>query len=404
MAVTVQRGVASRLGPEATVLLQACSDADPARLAGALAAAAADIAALDGPKYVSEPLPTPDGPVLLLDLGSASARQIRAIPSLLVQRIEQAGIGDAVVRIPPEAGERHQRVASWAPAVRAWLRGPLTRPFGMAEPDPPLWLFDAVSEWLRAGRPAGAEVVQLVASAEVPLGRDPGSGRGRDGDRDRDSDRDRDGDRDGDYARPVADAALRAGAEATLLASDFSSAALAVSVCGPPTAVAPQGAVGAAGPGWSAAEVADRLRLARELARSHAAELSWAGACVESDARDLTSWQWSDRESGGHRRDVELTTDVLVPDGMWFQVLCSGHLERLGGVPDGASALLGGRFELTVGEPEQWIPGHPDRPAVQQRARALLAGCLASRDEIHAMNRQRMSEARGRDDGSYFTR
>lgn len=388
MAVTVQRGVASRLGPEVTVLLQAFSDADPDRLAAALAAAAADIAAFDGPKYVSEPLPTPDGPVLLLDLGSASVRQIRAIPSLLVRRIEQAGIGDAVLRIPPEAGERHQRVASWAPAVRAWLRGPLTRPFGVADPAPPLWLFDAVSKWLPVGLPADAELVQLVASAEVQFGpargRDPGGGGGA------------------GRARPVVEAALRAGAEATLLASDFRSAALTVSVCGPPSAIAPQAALGAAGPGWTVPEVADRMRGARDLIRAHAAELAWAGAGVESDARDLTSWQWFDRDRGGTRRDVELTTDVLVPDGMWFQVLSAGHLERLGGIPDGASTLLGGRVEVTVGEPEQWLPGHPDRPVVQERARALLAGCLAGRDEIHAMNRQRMGAARERDDVGYF--
>ncbi|HEX5495133.1 MAG TPA: hypothetical protein VFX70_11225 [Mycobacteriales bacterium] len=376
MAVTVQRGVRARLGPEATVLLQACSDADPGLLAGALATAAADIAALPGPKYVSEPMPTPDGPILLVDLGSASPRQIRAIPAMLARRIEQAGIGDAVVRIPPEAGERHERLAGWAPAVRAWLRGPLTRPFGPADPAPPLWLFDAAWAWLRAEAPERAEVVALVASAEVPLG--------------------------WDSARPAAGAALRAGAAATLVASDFATAASAVAVCGRPLAVAPQAGLGAAGPGWPAAGVAGRMRRARALLRSAADRVDWAGVGVHGDARDLSSWQWYDRDPGGTRRDTDLTSDVLVPDGMWYQVLSAGHLDRLGGVPDGGSALPGGRAELTVGEPEQWLPDHPDRADVRRRARTLLAGCMAGPEQIHALNRQRLREARDRDDGGFF--
>lgn len=39
--------------------------------------------------------------------------------------------------------------------------------------------------------------------------------------------------------------------------------------------------------------------------------------------------------------------------------------------PAGATELPGGRVEVTIGEPEQWLPGHPDRAAVGNEARRL---------------------------------
>jgi hypothetical protein len=376
VAITVQPGVRTRLGPEATVLLQAYSHGDPAALASALASAAADIAAMDGPRYVSDPMPTPDGPILLMNLGAASPRQIHAIPDILVDRIERAGVTEAVVRIPPGMGERHERVAAWTPAVRCWLRGPLVRPFGTADPAPPLWLFDLAWQWLRAEAPPGVDLVQLVASAEIPVS--------------------------WDSAWRAAAAALRAGTDATLLASDFSTDARSFSVCGLPTSPAPQAALGTVGPGRAGSDVTEQMRRQRDLIRSGAAELSWAGVDVHADARDLTTWQWYDRDPGGPRRDVGMVCDMLVPDGMWYQVLSTGHLDRLGGVPAGGSVLSTGRVELAVGEPGQWLPDHPDRPALREQARSLLAGCMADPDEIHAMNQQRLHEARDRDDTGFF--
>jgi len=79
------------------------------------------------------------------------------------------------------------------------------------------------------------------------------------------------------------------------------------------------------------------------------------------------------------------------------RMLSEGHLDRLGGPPEGAHPIGGGRVELTVGEPEQWLPGHPDRVAVVQRARTLLAGCIADPDEVLARRRKRLRAARAND-------
>ena len=42
------------------------------------------------------------------------------------------------------------------------------------------------------------------------------------------------------------------------------------------------------------------------------------------------------------------------------------------GLPPGAAGLASDRFELTIGEPEQWVPGHPDHKAIRARARHIL--------------------------------
>jgi len=57
---------------------------------------------------------------------------------------------------------------------------------------------------------------------------------------------------------------------------------------------------------------------------------------------------------------------------MWYQVLSRAQLERLRGLPPGAVELASGRFELTIGEPEQWVSGHRDHKAVRARARHIL--------------------------------
>jgi hypothetical protein len=74
----------------------------------------------------------------------------------------------------------------------------------------------------------------------------------------------------------------------------------------------------------------------------------------------------------------------------------------LGGAPSGARPLADGRVELTVGEAEQWVPGHPDRPGVLARARELLAGCLVDEGTALTLTRDRLAQARARDTSGFF--
>ncbi|MBM0258887.1 hypothetical protein [Micromonospora sp. 4G55] len=48
----------------------------------------------------------------------------------------------------------------------------------------------------------------------------------------------------------------------------------------------------------------------------------------------------------------------------------------------GAQLLLA---ELTIGEPEQWLPGQPDVAAVREHGRRILAPCLVGEAQAVAM-------------------
>jgi hypothetical protein len=60
----------------------------------------------------------------------------------------------------------------------------------------------------------------------------------------------------------------------------------------------------------------------------------------------------------------------------WYQVLSDEQLRRAGGPPPGAARLPGGRFELTVGDASQWMPGSHARNLVEEEASRLLGGSI----------------------------
>jgi hypothetical protein len=99
VAVTV-RGLSRLLRPEATLLVMVrCNPAVAERAERVLSLAAQDVRALDGgwrsaaglqpgdrngPKFVSEPVPTPLGPMVMADLGSTPRKVLAGIPALVV--------------------------------------------------------------------------------------------------------------------------------------------------------------------------------------------------------------------------------------------------------------------------------------------------------------------------------
>ncbi|MER5435004.1 hypothetical protein [Streptomyces sp. NPDC002588] len=152
----------------------------------------------------------------------------------------------------------------------------------------------------------------------------------------------------GKAAEAVAD--LPAGAVATL--ADLDTDLVAGSIGGPASTLV------TAGHDWSPAEVAERMRALRDLLRDWAAGLDWAGVSAERSTRRITV----------------ATPDLGTPPVTWWQYLSAAQLQRRGVAPDGTVPLPGGGVELTVGEPEQWLPGHPDGAAVRDEARRRLTG------------------------------
>ena len=75
--------------------------------------------------------------------------------------------------------------------------------------------------------------------------------------------------------------------------------------------------------------------------------------------------------------------DAFVFDAFPYQILGSGHLERLGTIPAAAQPIIGGKVELFIGDPADWLPHRQDA------GRRILARCLVTAEEDRAMNRAR---------------
>ncbi|KUL41260.1 hypothetical protein [Actinoplanes awajinensis] len=361
--VSVEPGLTRRWRSGSNAVLLVRSPEDPDRVRAALTAGLADIAAL-GPAFAPEPIAVPAGHLMIIDFGTRPPSRFATVPDLIAGRLVAAGITDAAITTPGRIGDRYAVVTGLGPIARAWLRGPVGRPLGDA-PRGAGDLLRIAAGWVRDTAP-GLPPRGVVVSAEVELAW-PG----------------------------VVDAllpALRTGAPVSVVASDFATTATVAAVAGTLGGTVKQATLTAAGQ-----DVTLAMRAQRDLARAEAERLAWAGVEAAPTARDALSTHWEGRRPGG-----EHVPDLIVPAAMWFQVLSPGHLARLGGPPPGAEPLGAGRVGLTVGEPEQWLPGHPDEAGVRARAGQLLAACLVDEDTGLRLMRERLTAARARDTDGFF--
>ncbi|MEJ2852107.1 MULTISPECIES: hypothetical protein [unclassified Saccharothrix] len=338
MTIVVRRDVLAGLGARGTALVEVRS-ADPA------AAAVVREVLAGRAKYVSPPHALPSGWLVVVDPDGVDPDLDR-----VENRLRDAGVADVEVTLAPRVDELPLRSAG--PVARAWLRAPLAQPLGDAVREAPLWLGEVALDWVNS-----PEAVGVVVSAQVPA--------------------------------PAVLPALETGAPVAVVGPERAAA-----VTGGFRDVLPAATLTAAG------DVVAEMVALRSAVLASSARLAWAGVSADVDGRDVLSATWEDRE--GTRPDVERLPDFLVPDALWCQLLTAGHVDRLGGVPDGAREVPGG-WELTVGSPEQWVPGHPESSAVRAHARSLLAACLVSRDEEQSLSRERLQQARARD-ASFFRR
>jgi hypothetical protein len=373
MTITIDPELEGDLTTEATVVIQVRSAAAPTRLVAALRAACGDIWALGdgasgGPKFVSNVIPIPGGPIVMVDFGSTTEEDARTVPGLIARRLRDAGVLDAEIRLPDPNRGLLRAISGFTPMTQALLRGPLGPPLGDRPANLPGDLLDLAIDWLRREHQPAAALVGVAASVEFPL--------------------------EFESARSTMAEVLDAEARANLAVSDFRTFVAAAAIeCGGFSELALTAAASAP----DAGRLAGFLRRQRDLIRHVAPAITWAGVTAEAHFT-LYSTHWTDPtpyqpprpgRPNPHRPGVKQLADILVPDAMWCQILSPGHLDRLGGVPPGAVEVAADRFELTIGEPEQWLPEHPDRAAVQARGRELLAGCLVSTDEADALTRQR---------------
>jgi hypothetical protein len=289
---------------------------------------------LEGPPYVSDPVTLPDGQLLMIDFASTPSRLCREAPGILARHLEEAGVRDAEIGLAPRVSNaRMAAIQSYSPVARALLLGVSGTPRPGGKDVPPPALISLGEEWLRGQQQPRTELMTLIISTEVSL--------------------------TWETLRPVADAALPSGNAIPVLAIDAGSTMTSVLLG---EFFGHGVALNIAGKKWGFRQVASRMRSQRNLIRTRASvlsELAWAGVTASGQGMDLifpdaTAWGEAD----------------LGP--MWYQMLSEAQLRRLGAPPPDAAELPGGRFELTIGEPEQWVPGHPQRDAIRAHARRIF--------------------------------
>lgn len=346
MPITVERGLAARLRAQRVVAVLITGLPDDRRTAATLRAAVEEIAVLGiwqagpepdevegGVRISDEPIRVPNGHLLIMDTGATPPRAAATIPEVLADHLRRARVEDARIGVMPQIGQRYSVIFdTFAPTATALLAGPPEPPGGAELPLLDQWLVDTALGWLHAHRPDGLPPLMLIGSAEAQL--------------------------DWDGVRTAVDDALRAALTVVVLATDFETvgaSAVLGDLLGTGIALHASGRRSAT----DLREVMIRQRaLIRDLAGRDRPR--WAGVTAQADAR------WTVM---GNAADDEESFEP-----MWYQLLSTDRVRRLGGPPPGAVELADGRVELTVGEPEQWIPGHPGRDTVLASARHALAG------------------------------
>jgi hypothetical protein len=380
VAVTVAPGVERMLAEGATLLIRSAED--PGRVAAAASAAAYDIwgtgslirtgeaviagevirsdgtrwqptdqewedneqlRSLNGPASVFGPVPIPGGQILIIDYKDTPPELVRETPRLVIGHLEAAGVRDAEICVAPRlSGGQSAALRSFSPVARAYLRTGDRAPSsdGFADLPAAPRLIGATTEWLRSHHAPGMELLALVAASPVPV--------------------------TWDSLRPVVEDVLAADTSVDLIVSDFATRA----------ATAQLGFFGytgitlaAAGRDWGGEQTAAQMRALRETIRACATDADWAGVDVYP-GNEREHYIPGDGDVLGNIRACY--RDELHAGPMWYQVISPAQLQRLGAPPPGAAELAGGRFELTAGEPEQWVPGHPDNAAIRARAAQLL--------------------------------
>jgi hypothetical protein len=353
------------LGPQPELAADALRQArgDIANLdAGWLSAPGLQPGDKNGPTFVSGVTPALPGPVLSIDGGHAPVELLLRIPGIIEEHLERLGVSDAVLTEPaaPRLLKPYEGLST-VPNVAALriIASPLYVQRGVWTVPPAEWL-EAAGRWLDAELPA-AELTVTDGQVEFGLPRDValdylGAARAR-------------------RAMAVYVVSGEPPGAVALIQAHFGLGNLSLAVAGEQLCDADLLAVAA------------RLRdLARELAPActQAFVTFLPTLAYNLDAIPPAPGVYEPLPGGGvslRSADPSLVlqvADELAFDAYPFQVLGRAHARRLGGPPGGATLLPDGRFELSIGRLEDWLPGSPGLEATRAHGRGALAPCLLS--------------------------
>jgi len=349
MGIEIAEGTAQRLVHERSSALIQVRSPEPAA-SQALEVARARISRLEaghdevpylvpgetaGPKMISEVIPEPAGPMLALDLGEdLPLAKIREIPGLIAAALHENGVTEASVRCPERGGalDRLIRYGGRYPLGAGMLLwAPVRRPV------PESWV-DAAISWLSGlGGHLAVNVGGVQSETDLETGRR--------------------------LLRQVADSR---SAHCLMVAGDLAERVRTVHVT---TVFTNRFTLAERGP---ALAPPDRVRTAEALAaigRDIAADVEYAA--VDLDVGDSFS---ASAQCGTYTGGFEHWGTELAEGAYWWQLLGDGHLARMTGAC--TPLPVPGRYELSHGDPGDWLPDQPSRARLQQECRQLLGRCF----------------------------
>lgn len=398
MTITIARGVITHIRNDFdNIIIMVKDTPDPQLATEALRSAAREMCDLDGwrsayglrpgtpssPKYVSDVLPTPSGPIVMIDGGYVPAKLLRTIPDVVARHLEAVGISDATIASPKEGGKLTNVFSGITPPRKALQLALFTAPprrWREVAAIPDEWLPEAAA-WVTAGLGDDDLVDAAVIANEFSL--TAGAVHG--------------------FLRQTRDAltggVLLINGEPTEryrgVSGEFAFSRLSL---------------GAGGPAMTDDELLASFEALVEVARRLAPSVGYAVVSVDPASGSFQHCNPSRELSSPWDMGVWGIIDEYVPDAYAYQVLGPRHLARLGGPPPGSSPLGGSRVELFVGQPADWLidlPDHPAQvvpgrrlpdiyqdafrrnPAVRSSAYGLLAPCLVPEGQAQALVRER---------------
>jgi hypothetical protein len=307
------------------------------------------------PPTVSSVVNAPGGPLVLVENLAADAEVLAAIPDVIVRRLEKAGLEYATVEVPLRGGKLDV-LDTTAHAVVLRL---FPRPRGRATALPPDWL-DIAGEWV-TGDLSDDEIVRLrVLGVEFDV---PAS----------------------EVSAVVHECGLaKAWCDAVNGPLDDR-----VRIASVTFGRLPHLALAAGGPGVDHAGLVARFRLLQEIARELAADVAYG--CIDFEptfeglALGLSPAGWQTQGGAPPNVIARELIDTHVPDAFPYQVLGPGHVASLGEIGFAYEALGDGRIEITLDEPESWLPDRPERDDVQAQGWDVLAACLVLESDLEAV-------------------
>ena len=336
--------------------LQVQHPSDLGAAIGAVKLARVDLLGLaggtEGRASVSPVISAPGGPLVLIERLEADYDLLRSIPEVVKQRLEAAGIGQAVIDSPPLGGQLDALdTALHAVVLRLFPRVP-----GALPPD---WL-DMAAEWVTGDMSSNDRALVRVLTVEFDVS-----------------------------VHQVSSVVHECGLAKAWCDAVNGDPNDRVRTASLTFGRLPHLALAAGGPNVDGVGLLARYELLQDVARELAADVAYA--CIDFErtfeglALGLSPEGWQRQGGASPNLVAREMLDERVPDAYPYQVLGPGHLARLAGTHLPMEALGDGHAEVAFDDPRSWFSGAPERVDVQAEAWDLLRPCLVTEEEASAL-------------------